>query len=296
MKGIDLMVNWKVRPTLIDMWEEEFDTIMAIDENGINDLTRVKKIIGNDIIQSYLNKDKLMTPHDRWFTITGVIMEREHFPSFKDSINTVKYAYWNNGIFQYKKGNYRVVLHSREIRKREGPFNPKVIDYSGFMTDISSMIDNTNVKIISSSIDKLEHVLRYHDNAYPVYNLCLEFIVERYCRELRKQNKTGMLLLESRGKKEDALVLKHLVNLLNNGNNYWNADHFSCINGIYFNPKWSEKEEKQASFVLLELADLVSYPIYKYVTTNIEDKAFEIVKKKLHNYPYFNGYGLKKFP
>jgi hypothetical protein len=290
------MVDWKSRPTLIDMWGEEIDTIMAIDENGTNDLKGIRKIIKQDLLKDLFHKDELLPIQDRWFTISGVIFKREDFPAFRDSVNTIKYAHWDDGKFKYKGNERRVVFHSRDIRKKEGPFNPKLINYSDFMTDVSSMIDQTDFNIISSSIDKLEHVLKYMHNAYPVYDLCLEFIVERYCRELRKENKTGMLLLESRGKKEDAKILKHLVNLFKNGNNFWQPHHFDCIKGVYFNPKWSHKHKKQASFILLELADLVSYPIFKYVTTDKKDRAFEIVEQKLKNYPFYNGYGIKKFP
>ncbi|WP_019123722.1 DUF3800 domain-containing protein [Brevibacillus massiliensis] len=280
--------EWRSRPTLIDNWDDSIDTVMSLDENGTTDLAGIRK----QIAKTFLNPSAIT---DRWFTITGVVLNRNDFPNFRDKIVSVKHAHWSDGKYEYKTGTKRVVFHSSEIRKKVGPFNPKVIDYEQFMTDISSLISETPVTVYSASIDKYRHVLQY---AYPyhVYTLCLEFIIERYCRQLRANGKTGMLLLESRGKKEDAEVLKFLVDFLDRGNRYYSADQLSCIKGVYFNPKWSSLYNGQASFVTLELADLISYPIHKYVRSNVKDKAYEIVEKKLFNHPFPVGYGLKTFP
>jgi hypothetical protein len=284
------MSDWKIRPTLIEHWDEHIDTIMAIDENGTTDLKGIQKKIRNHILE--LHK---LSNEDNLFTITGVVLERGNFPRFRDAINTLKYAYWEEGKFKYKKGIKRVVLHSRDIRKKEGPFNSKLIDYDNFIIDLTHFIENTQCLVFSSSIDKLQHVLKY-TNPYHVYDLCLEFIIERYCRFLRSTKKNGILLLESRGKKEDAEILEFIVNLLENGNRYWKKDDFKCIKGVYFNPKWSKTHNEQMSYPILELTDLISYPIHKYVKYGVRDKAFEVIEKKIHNYPNIKGYGLKTFP
>lgn len=289
------MSDWRNRPTLIENWDEDIDTFMAIDENGTTDFKGIQKKVNEDFFATFRDQSKIVLPYDRWFTITGVVMERNNFAIFKDTMNGIKYNYWNEGKYQYKKGLKRVVFHSREIRKKEGPFNPKFINYGELMNDISSLVEKTSFKIFSSSIDKLTHILSY-SNPFPAYNLCLEFIIERYCRYLRSTGKTGMLLLESRGKKEDKIILEHLVDLLENGNRYWRAEDFQCIKGVYFNPKWCFNQENQTSFVLLELTDLVSYPIFKYVSMDKKDRAFEVIEQKIHNYPQYSGYGLKKFP
>lgn len=295
--GAVLMSDWKDRPTLVDNWDESIDYTMAIDENGTTDLEGVRKLFnGNHFELLKASFDKTSYIHERWFTISGVIMERSKFAAFKDSINTVKFSYWNDGLFNYKNGERRVVFHSREIRKREGPFNPKLINYTDFIEDLTAVIKNQDFKIFSSSIDKISHISTY-SNPYHVYELCLNFIVERFCIKLNNENKNGILLLEARGKEEDAGILKFLVELLENGNNYHNKKHFKRIKGVYFNPKWCfNKNKGKASFPLLELSDLVSFPIFKYIKTGRKDLAFEAFEQKLHNYPNFHGYGIKKFP
>lgn len=282
------MGNWWERPTLIEEWPISIDSILTIDENGTPDLKGIKKILQS----TFWEKDKLKNLEHNIFTITGVEMEREHFPQFRDLINSIKYAYWENGMFEYQNKPKRVVFHSRDIRKKQGPFNPKRINYETFLNDLSNLIEKTPFTVLSSSIDKLQHVLKY-SNPYHVYTLCLEFILERYAMLLKTKNQKGMLLLESRGKREDAEILKFLVEFLKNGNNYINRQDLNCITGVYFNPKWSKLHDEKLSYPLLELTDLVSYPIHKYVKYNTKDYAFKIVEKKISR---INGFGLKIFP
>lgn len=279
--------DWRMRPTIIENWDPSINTILAIDENGTIDLNGVRK----NLLNIYPDK----AHNDRWFTITGVELKRENFYQFKNSINDIKYKYWKDGCFNYKSGRKRVVFHSREIRKQTGPFNPKIIDYDKFIDDITSLIANTPLTIYSSSIDKAEHIIKYA-YPYPVYNLCLNFIIERYCMNLNKKGLTGIIMLESRGKKEDKIILEFLINLIDKGNNFNSADTFSCIKGVYFNPKWSKSNGNKMSYILLELADLISYPIHKYVKFNKKDEAFLNFENKIYNYPNVNGYGLKIFP
>lgn len=281
------MSDWRLRPTLIEEWEESIDSVLAIDENGTVDL----KGIRNNFRKVYSDK----AHNDRWFTISGIAINRSEYPRFVDLINTVKYSHWDDGCFNYSNGNKRVVFHSREVRKRIGPFNPKNINYSSLMDDITAVIDQINFDVYSSTIDKAEHILKY-SNPYPVYNLCMEFIIERYCRSLKRLGQNGILLLESRGKREDKEILTYIVGLLENGNRYFSGEDLCCIKGVYFNPKWSKKHQSKMSFPILELADLVSYPIHKYVKLDTKDLAYGVVEKKINNYPDYAGYGLKVFP
>ena len=292
------MSIWKSKPTILNYWDDTFDYVMSIDENGTTHLKGINKIKRKDPINFMRAAvaDKSLYMHDRWFTISGIVFKKENFPPFRDSINSIKYNYWNEGLYKYKSGERRVVFHSREIRRKEGPFNPKLINFSEFVTDLSELINKSNYKIYSSSIDKVSHVYKY-TYPYEVYDLCLNFIIERYCRQLNREGKKGILLLESRGKREDEEILRYLTNLLMNGNNFHGKEHFSNIVGVYFNPKWCLlKNNGKASFIQLELTDLVSFPIFKYMKTNNKDLSFRTIENKLDNAPYYQGYGIKKFP
>lgn len=282
---------WKTRPKLIDNWDEDIDYIMAIDENGTTDLAGIRR----KIMHEEFGGPPVGNDPDRWFTITGAVMARTDFAAFRDAMVSIKEAYWQDGKYQYKQGHRRVVFHSRDIRKKEGPFNPKFINVPQLGNDISTMIQSARFKLFSSSIDKVRHIQQYL-YPYHVYKLCLEFIIERYARFLNGQGKKGILWLESRGKNEDHEILNFLVHFLNNGNRYYSQAQLACITGVYFNPKWDHAANGQTSFVLLELSDLCSYPIHKFVKYGTRDPAFDVVEKKMYNYPRYNRYGLKVFP
>lgn len=292
-----IRLSWRDRPTIITEWPEEIDTIMAIDENGTNDLKGLLRLKDKYFFKFLTDNisDIKIDQGMRWFTITGVAMERNNFPSFKENIMSIKTNYWYNGLYQYKGVDKRVVFHSREIRKSEGPFNPKLINYAGFIADLTRLMRETPYTIYSSTIDKVKHIQKY-SSPFPIYNLSLDFIVERYCIELSREGKSGALLLESRGRKEDFKILRHLSKLLSEGNKYNDASHFECIKKVYFNPKWCYFNDYHKSFIQLELADLASYPIHKFNTTGTKDQAFETIENKIYNYPHFTGYGIKVFP
>lgn len=267
-------MEWSSHPITLHKIGNDIDYILAIDENGIPSL---KNLINpkNDLLQ--------------WFTITGVMFSKNSFTSFIEDIAIIKNRYWENGLFNNKK----VVFHSRDIRKKLGAFNPKIIDYDNFISDINSLIKDNKYNIFSSSIDKFSHV-RTYSTPYPVYDLCLEFLLERYCYHLNSNKSNGIIVVESRGKCENKLLLNSACKILENGNRYNNSSFFSRVKGIYFNPK--RTLDKKKSFPMLELADLVSYPIHKYIKDKEKNNIFKLIEDKFYNYPNYYGYGLKTFP
>lgn len=106
----------------------------------------------------------------------------------------------------------------------------------------------------------------------------------------------GLVMLEARGKGEDKILLDELKHIIfDTGIRSISSEELQeKIKGIYFNPKWSNTYDN--TFSGLEIADLSSYPIHKYVRSNIKDKAFNIVEKKIDKFPNYNNKGLKIFP
>lgn len=268
---------WRTQPAMINESkeaEDDIDYLFAIDENGTSTLKNLSMMMDNNI----------------FFTITGVLFDIKSSEIIKDNILALKNRLWENGKFK----NKRVVFHGRDIRKKQGAFNPKIVDHTILEPEIINILSNSPINIYSASINKLEHFNKYLD-PFPVYELGLEFIIERFCFELRRSNKTGIVLLESRGKKEDIEILKKFEKLLSFGNGYNQKENFSCIKGVYFNPKYTN--DNQMSYWPLEIADLVSYQIHNYVKTGKnETAAFACVKKKIFGFPNIEGRGLKVFP
>ena len=69
---------------------------------------------------------------------------------------------------------------------------------------------------------------------------------------------------------------------------------YKLKDGVYFNPKWNE--EYSATYVGLEIADLFSYPIHKFVKRNNKDKAFLVFVNKIAGYPNDKTKGIKIIP
>lgn len=105
---------------------------------------------------------------------------------------------------------------------------------------------------------------------------------------------TGVLVLESRGINEDRIILEQLKLLLENGNDYFDCDDFNNIKGVYFNPKRTKNKKK--SYWQLELADLYSYSVHKFVKTNEKDANFLAFEDKIMGFPNYEGKGIKIFP
>lgn len=265
---------WKDAPTSIDEMSMEDGFIFAVDENGTAKLGKNYSIFDDEDI----NK--------KWFTLTGVLIDLKDFNSFRDAIVELKSRYWIDG----KYNGERVVFHSKDIRKKQGPFNPKIINYDEFLKELNEILLVHQYKIYSINVDKYSHDAHYV-TPYPVYELSVEYILERLCYELNKKNKKGIILFESRGKKEDKGVLHKINTILEKGNDYHKPLLFKRIDGVYFNRK--STSDKQKSYWPLELADILSYRIHRFVKSSEKDQLFKSIETKFSEYPNHDGKGLK---
>ena len=281
------MDKWYNKPIKIFSMKRDIDYIMCIDENGSSsNLTYVLKQI---------SKEKDLSEDDKYFTITGCIFTKEEYMNSKKLIKSLKNKYWNNGMFYDTKSKKEkaVCFHSRDIRKHNNCFNESIIDYNEFMLDLSNTMNNIQCKIISISINLYEYLKQGY--TYNVYNVAFDFLLERYIYNTKK-NKKGIIMLEARGKEEDKELLEHISKVINyTGTKKISSKELeSKIDGVYFNPKWNE--EYSSTYVGLEITDLFSYPIHKYIKRNTKDKAFLKFEDKIVGYPNYKNKGIKIFP
>lgn len=280
-------MGWRNRPKYIDYCPKNVDYIMFIDENGDSDLKYIKRCIF---------KNKTIDENSVYFTVTGVIIKRNNLSDIKDKIMEIKLKYWKDGHYKYDGiHDKRICFHSREIRRREKPFSDDLINRENFLQDLSGFLDYVPCHIVSSTINKEKHFKGYCYPKHP-YNLNLNFVLERFVKFYLNNGETGIIILEARGKDEDKKVLKHIKELIDNGTRFVEAEYFKKIKGVYFNKKWQLNSNCKKSYFGLEIADLYSYPIHKYCKTGKKDKAFKVLEKKLYNYPYYDGCGIKIFP
>ena len=277
-------LDWINKPTQIGNWKQQTDYVMFVDENGNSDTTNILKCLA---------KQESIDENDKYFTVTGCIFKKADYQNARIKINELKNKYWTDGCFIYKNESRKVCFHSREIRRKMNAFDIHCIDYNKFMEDISNLIKGLNYKIISITINKENYLLKHYK--YNTYNTAMCFLMERFIFAM-PNNSTGTIMLEARGKDEDYLLLNELKHIIFDTGikRITSKELQNKIDGIYFNPKWHEKYDD--TFVGLEIADLSSYPIHKFLKNNNKDIAFKILENKIDRYPDYINKGLKMFP
>lgn len=284
------MQDWRITPTSIDsidILKENITHISFFDENGSSDMDTVKKSI---------DENKTLNENEIYFNVTAVTIESKDITMIGEKISSLKSKYWQpDGKCQYRNGDVKkVVFHSREIRRSEGPFSKNVIDYNCFLSSLSELIESIPIVINTSFINKQSHYLLYGMNCQMPYDISLMFILERIVNHVLKDSDKVIIILESRGKKEDMQILLHINKIITFGTYYVTSRQFNKIKGIYFNKK--RTADNALSYFGLEIADLCSYPIYRYCINRESSRSFDVIEHKLHAFPNYWGKGLKKFP
>ena len=278
---------WKLEPTTIEQWDEKSTHVAFFDENGDSDMKYIVKCY---------HKGVKIDDFSKHFGLSSVLIRLEDFEKIRNDIINLKNKYWPpNGCYQYKTGLKKVCFHSREIRKQAEAFSKNVIGGTNFMSDLNDFMESLPISITYSFIDKEKHYEIYKNYAQSPYVLAVSFILERLVTKQLKDTDRVIIILESRGKKEDDKLLKHIMYILDHGTYYVSAGQFKKISGVYFNPKRMPKDDKKSYFGL-EIADLCGYPIFKYCRNGTKDKAFKIIEPKIYSFPNIMGRGLKIFP
>ena len=139
-------------------------------------------------------------PNVRYLSLTGIIMKvRPHDRRLQPAIDQLKAVHIGDN------GQNPVILHRREIVRREGPF--AVLRDEGrqaaFNRDLLQIIDSQPFLVMTVVIDKKEHLDRYQVWRFDPYHYCLQCLVERYVNWLRRHGLKGDVVIEARFKKAD---------------------------------------------------------------------------------------------
>ena len=190
-------------------------------------------------------------------------------------------------------GREDVILHSTDIRKCRGEFafllNPEM--RQPFYGRINEIMSGSDYQIIAPIIQKARHRQRYGENAINPYDLALEFALERLLVLMEQQTQETILIYaESRGKNEDE-QLKEVFNRVTTYGTYYLKQERFAAKTIQL-----EFRRKEINITGVQMADLVAYPIARYVLNPDQaNPAYEVVKKNLF-VGQGNFRGLKIFP
>ena len=220
------------------------------------------------------------------FALCGILVSDTAYVTIDSATRELKRKFW---------GEKKVILHSRDIRKCEKEFQilfDEAIKRS-FYTEINKLVSDSEYTIIASAINKENHIKQYGKLASDVYEISLSFIIERsvfFLDDWRSGNRQLRIVIERRGRKEDGQLQEHFQRLCSRGTGYVTADR---IRAYGMNIEFRSKSDDVNG---LQLADLVAYPIARYVLDpKRANPAFDVLEPKIY---VKNGrrYGLKVFP
>lgn len=191
-------------------------------------------------------------------------------------------------------GHDQVVLHEREIRKREGAFNRFMHPgrREGFMSGLNTLMANMPFTIQACVIRKEALKAQYRNPHHP-YHLSMAFGLERVMRFLEgigddQAGRVTHVIVESRGKSEDA-ELELEFRRICDGQNFRQRSF----------PLEVVFASKHVNCSGLQLADLVARPIGRHVMDPMQpNRAWDLIEPKLFRSPEgkVDGWGLKCFP
>src|SRR3989338_8489725 len=97
------------------------------------------------------------------FLLSGIFISEEEYSALCKKVNDFKNKFFNTT---------EVILHSRDIRKVEGPFqilfNLEIKKH--FYEEINRILGNANYKIFGVGIDKRRHIEKYGKTAHDPYS------------------------------------------------------------------------------------------------------------------------------
>jgi hypothetical protein len=189
-------------------------------------------------------------------------------------------------------GHDSVVLHENEIRKQKGPFAflSHALTRISFMQLLDTVLLQSNFILIACVVDKakLNRNLGEVTNPYHLaLGECLEAL-KGFLQEKMQTNKTTHIVVECRGKKEDAELELEFLRLCDQ-----HAHPFKIVFA-----------DKKTNSVGLQVADLVARPVGIHVLRpDQKNRAFEILRHKFYCAGGRNqvgkdylGYGLRILP
>jgi len=156
-----------------------------------------------------------------------------------------------------------VILHRQDIVNRRGSFW-RLRDSEAsesFDSDLLSVIEASDFRVVAVVIDKAALQQEYETPAHP-YHLGIGFMLQRYCGYLNHINRQGDVMAESRGGKENHLLMASYQWCYERG--VWRYTSAESIQQALTTRKLKIKQ-KSANIAGLQLADLLGHPVKRSI-------------------------------
>ena len=220
------------------------------------------------------------------FTLCGILMPIKKVNSFKTAIDNLKKEFWHTTD---------VILHSRDIRKCEKHFKILFDDdiKRRFYAKVNEVLGMQEVYVIVCCSVLKEPCIQKHGIDADVYGTALKYVIQRSIFCVDDHNSEGgiiNIIVERRGKREDGALLNYYNRLRVTGMHYISPQRLAEHIGKF---EFSDKKENVFG---LQLADLIAYPISRYVMNpDKPNPAYVVIVPNIYK---SNGkiLGLKIFP
>jgi hypothetical protein len=206
------------------------------------------------------------------FLLCGVLLNEEDYEAIRMSINALKNSIW---------GSKEVIFHSRDIRKCEKEFQ-KLFDLelkAKFYEELNKIIACSPYTIIASAIQKDRFIEQFGKLQDDVYEVALSFVIEQAIMALKRKDEEATLsiIIEKRGKREDKKLDDHFQRIVGKGTGRLSAEEIAK-----HSPTFTFKNKKE-NINGLQLADLVAYPIARFVIEpNRANPAFDVLEPNIY--------------
>ena len=191
------------------------------------------------------------------FTLCGILVSRDNLYSLNNDFKKLKLE-----IF----GNTDIVIHSVDIRKWRDAFivlKDEALRMKFFFFFERILSQNDAYIIVSCTILK-EQLNKFcvRGEEEDVYGLSLSYLIERsiFCVDnLTYSNPDITIIVERRGKKEDAKLLNYYNGLRNRGTKWITPERLRSRIGRF------EFKYKRDNIIGLQIADLIAYPVTQHI-------------------------------
>ncbi len=227
----------------------------------------------------------------RYFGICGVIIPGATYPQL--NIQGRKIQEKILGENRYQPFHYVDILNNKDSFAFLGKDSSK---RRSLIDRLNNLVAQSKFKVIASFIDKQLLALNY--GIFPkgklarirkikpnisrestprtinLYEISLKYILRDYYNYLSKRRKRGLIIAESRGEKEDKNLLDTFYMYQKTGAGSLSGkqirDHITDLLII----------RKSQNHIGIQLADLITYPLYDYMVPNHNTRNDHFIKKE----------------
>jgi hypothetical protein len=183
-------------------------------------------------------------------------------------------------------------LHSREIRKADGPFSilQNETVRKSFLPELSALIATLPFTLFITAIHKQAYAQRYGNGAKNPYDVALEYSFERVLHFMEEHKESQLpVIAEARGQQEDDALRASFHRLMTQGTYYNKAERFQkLVCPISF-------RRKQDNIAGIQVADLCAHPTARHLLKpDVANQAYDVVKPHIYASGRING--LKVYP